>query len=38
LVREFASLATNTVNALPFNSTFLTNYTFFYLFGNLQKL
>ena len=34
LVREFASLATNTVNALPFNSTFLTNYTFFYLFGN----
>ena len=37
LIREFANLASNTINALPFNTNYLTNYTFFYLFGNSKS-
>jgi hypothetical protein len=33
LIREFGKIVSNTADALPFNSSFLTNYTFFYLFG-----
>jgi hypothetical protein len=33
LVREFGNIAADTVNALPFNTNALTNYTFFYLLG-----
>lgn len=37
LVREFANVAADTVNALPLNTSALTNYTFFYLFGTSKN-
>jgi hypothetical protein len=34
LIKEFLNISSNSLNSLPMNTGFLTNYTFFYLFGN----